>query len=85
MPKTKAGNHPGLFVHTTIPLLFQRADVLHQILDLVGSQLAIVRGHRAPAFINDLAQVAIGLFLHIGRTQVADVQIFADLCIPGSP
>ena len=47
-------------------LLLQRADELHQFLDLIASQLAFVGRHLALALRNNAGQVGVRLLLHIG-------------------
>src|SRR6266478_1771268 len=76
LPKNLAG-----IIHEnsgTATLFFQRADVLHQIVDLIFGEFAIKRRHSFFALADDGEEFVVRLFLDVVRTQWTQLQVLAE-------
>src|SRR6266404_2985671 len=62
----------------TATLFFQRADVLHQIANLISGEFAIKRRHSFFALADDGEEFVVRLFLDVVRTQWTQLQVLAE-------
>jgi hypothetical protein len=58
--------------------LFQGANVLYQIADLIFGEFAIKRRHPVLAFADDGGEFVFGLLLHVGSSEGADLEVLAE-------